>query len=412
MGVRLTLIIVALWVLGCGEADEPLPSDFGLEPDSRPDLASPPDMKAPPLDKKVTPPLDKKVTPPPDKKITPPPDKKITPDKAPPPDKGAPPPLKIHLSPTGKDSRDGKTLKTAILTLARAQQIIAGLKPKGEVQVHIAPGTYQGQKVIWTYTDPALKIRFMPLGGGKVRPIFDGCLTKTSCPGGTWFILKHSKGERTNLHFEYVQVQNYHTAISLNGDRNSTKTSNSHNRIYGCYFYNIGNVYNPALNYSTAAVRLVNSDDNVIGNTHFINIINTKSAGLIHAIYAAHLSDRNQILGNRFKNNSGDPVRLRDFSNFNVIKNNKFIKVGVYAGYTDWYCNHDIYTNCTKKGPECASWENQFRDNLLDGTYACAKLGTFKYFQGDTAKGCAPPKSGAKRLYTSGNKSTAKPCTN
>ena len=342
---------------------------------------------------------------------------KSTPDAAlhdatgPKPDAGKPPPLLIYMAPAGKDANDGSSPAKAILTLGRAQQLIAAMKTHREVQIHIAPGTYRGQKVVWTHTMPAHKIRFMPQGGGKTRPVFDGCIAPGSCPGGTWLILKHSKGQKTNLHFDYIQVQNYHTAISLNGDRNAANTSNSHNRIYGCYFANIGNVFNPKLNPSTAAVRLVNSDDNLIANNHFVDIINKSSAGLLHAIYAAHLSDRNKILRNRFKNNSGDPVRLRDFSNYNIINENKFIKSGIYAGYTDWYCNHDIYTNCTKKGPECASWENQFRDNLLDGTYACAKLGTFKYFQGDKAKGCSPPKAGAKRLYTSGNKYTAKPCT-
>jgi hypothetical protein len=48
-------------------------------------------------------------------------------------------------------------------------------------------------------------------------------------------------------------------------------------------------------------------------------VVNTESAGLIHSLYIAHMSDRNLIRANRFKNNSGDPVRLRDFSNDNTI---------------------------------------------------------------------------------------------
>ncbi len=332
------------------------------------------------------------------------------------PDAAVAKPLQIYLSPKGSDKSSGTSPGKPILTLARAQQVIAALKPQTDVEVRIAPGTYHGQKVAWTYTMPGHKIHFMTLKGDKTRPVFDGCLEqnpkdlKKGCPGGTWFTLKHAKGQKTNLHFYYIRVQRYQTAISLNGDRNSPKTSNGNNRVYGCYFYKIGNVFNNALKPSTAAVRLVNSTYNYIGNNHFINIINSKSAGLLHALYIAHLSSHNQIIGNKFSANAGDPVRLRDFSNYNQIRKNNFIKSGIAAGYTDWYCNHDIYTNCTKKGPECPSWENQFRDNTLNGNYACQPLAAFKYFQGDTAKGCAPPAKGAKRLYTSGNVKP-KPCS-
>lgn len=206
-------------------------------------------------------------------------------------------------------------------------------------------------------------------------------------------------------------MQRYQTAISLNGSRNAAGTSNSHNRIYGCYFHQIGSGFNPALAPSTAAVRLVNSDDNEIVNSHFVSIVNATKCGLLHAIYAAHMSDRNQIRGNRFESGCGDPVRLRDFSNDNVIRNNTFKKIGVAAAYTDWYCDHEVNTACTKPTPECPSWDNQFRDNTLDGDWSCKALGVFKYFQDDTTKGCSPPSAGAKRLYTSGNTKTAVPCS-
>jgi hypothetical protein len=332
-------------------------------------------------------------------------------------DSGPTAPLRIYLSTQGKDINDGLTTATSIKTLGRAQAIIAAAKPQVDVEVRIAPGTYYGDKVSWTTTMPSHTITFMPLAGGKQRPIFDGCLSakppnpKTGCPGGTWFKLSHSKGQKTNLHFEYIRVRRYQTAISLNGARNAANTSNSHNRIYGCYFDNIGNNFNTTLAASTAAVRLVNSNDNVIANTHFVSIINASKCGLLHAIYAAHMSDRNQISNNRFASGCGDPVRLRDFSNNNVIKNNTFEKIGVNAAYTDWYCDHEVNTACTKPTPECPSWENQFRDNVLDGDWSCNALGVFKYFQDDKTTGCSPPSLGAKRLYTSGNTKTPVPCS-
>jgi hypothetical protein len=322
-------------------------------------------------------------------------------------------PLRIYMAANGNDSRDGSSKSKAIKTLQRAQAILVAKNPTRDVEIRIAPGTYYGQTVVWTFSMPNHEVKLMPRDDDKNRPVFDGCLeagaTPSSCPGGQWFTLKHSRGQRTNLHFSYIQVQNYGTAISFNGNRNDEKKSNGGNTIYGCYFKRIGNIFNPSLSPATAAVRLVNSDDNTIANNHFIDIVNTKSAGLIHSLYIAHMSDRNVIRANRFKDNSGDPIRLRDFSNDNQITDNKLTKVGT-AGYSEWYCDHEARTDCTKPAPECSSWNNAFRNNTLDGDYACQPLRGFVYDQDDTTAGCTKP-SGAKRLSTSGNTKTNTPCS-
>lgn len=321
------------------------------------------------------------------------------------------PPLQLFMDPAGDDANDGLSLATPVLTLSRVHAILVDLAPDREVEVRIAPGTYRGQTVVWRHTMPGHRIRFMPRDDDRTRPVFDGCLASGDCPGGTWLTLRHTGGEETNLHFEYIRVQRYGTAISLNGDRNAEAASNGSNRIYGCYFDRIGNVFEPSLAPSTAAVRLVNSDDNEIANNHFVDVINTTSGGLIHAIYVAHMSDRNRIERNRFARSTGDPVRLRDYSNGNVVNDNRFIKVGTTAGYTDWYCDHDARSDCTKPAPECPSWNNQFRDNTLDGDWSCGPLGVWHYFQDETTTGCSPPAAGAHRVRTSGNVQTTTPCS-
>jgi hypothetical protein len=250
----------------------------------------------------------------------------------------------------------------------------------------------------------------MPAADDKNRPVFDGCNTPTTCVSEATFVIPASSGQGTNLHFSYLAFRRYRTAISLEGNRNTPTASNGRNRVYGCVFEDIGNAHAPGLATSTAAIRLVNSDDNTIENNHFVDILNATDGGLLHAIYLAHGSDRNTIARNRFVNNSGDPVRLRDFSNGNQITGNTFIKVGTNAGYTDWYCDHDARTDCTKRAPECPSWSNQFRDNELDGTAACAPLKPFVYFQDETTTGCTRP-AGAVRLSTSGNTQSARPCS-
>ena len=318
-------------------------------------------------------------------------------------------PLVLYVSTNGSDQRSGGDPENAFLTLMAVQSRLEDSQPRRPVRIEIAPGIYEGQRINWRFIMPNHGIEFTRPDGATERPVFDGC-TDDACAGGTWFTLRHSSGEPTRLSFNYLEVRNYQTALSFNGNRNDEDASNGQNRIFGCYFRNIGNISNPELDPSTAAVRLVNSDDNVITNNHFVHIINTRSAGLIHALYIAHMSDRNSILRNRFVDNSGDPVRIRDYSNDNVINDNRFYEAGIEAGYTDWYCDHDARDDCTKPSPECPSWNNQFRDNLLDGNYQCDPLGTFHYFQDDETTGCSPPTPDARRLRTSGNERPDPPC--
>ncbi len=399
--LKMVTIFVVLFVLcSCGEQDPPVlnstpdmgvpdsPADTDLE--DVPDLEDAPDLEDVPDFEDV-------------------PDLEPDADPEPEPEPEPTGPYVLWLAPDGSDSNAGSE-DAPLLTLNRAHEILSNDQPDRDVIIKIKPGTYRGQKVVWTYTHPVHTIQFTRPTPDDERPIFDGCLSASDCPGGTWFQLRHSAGEETNLDFNYIRVRNYTTAISLNGDRNAEANSNGSNRIFGCYFERIGNVFNASAPTSTAAVRLVNSDDNLIRNNHFVDVVNLSSGGLIHAIYAAHMSDRNKIENNRFEGSTGDPVRLRDFSNNNTITGNRFTKVGVYAGYTDWYCDHDARTDCTKTTPECPSWQNQFRDNTLDGNWTCSPLGTFHYFQDDSTTGCSAP-AGAVRLRTSGNTQTATPCT-
>jgi hypothetical protein len=320
-------------------------------------------------------------------------------------------PMRIYLDPGGDDQNNGQSSEQAVLSLTRVNTLLTELQPRRPVEVVIGLGTYFGQRVNWTYIMPNHGVTFTRPEGVDDRPIFDGC-RDDACLGGTWFQIQSSIGEPTRLSFLHLRIQNYGTAMSFNGNRNDAGASNGGNRVYGCYFSRIGNISNPELNPSTAVIRFVNSDDNVVANSHFVDIINTRSSGLLHSLYIAHMSDRNRIERNRFVRNSGDPVRLRDFSNDNIINDNRFIQSGIEAGYTDWYCDHDARDDCTKPEPECPSWNNQFRNNELDGDYLCGQLGTFHYFQGEDTTGCAPPTPDSRRLRTSGNEHITPSCQN
>lgn len=310
--------------------------------------------------------------------------------------------FELFLAPDGSDSSDGRTLETPILTIGRAQQILAQVAPLSDMRIWVLPGRYYGQKVSWTYTSPERRIIFEAFDSEAPKPVFDGRSEEGEFLGGTWLRLRFAGGRHTNLEFRNLRFENYQTAISLDGDRNDIFGFNGGNVISGCYFFRIGNVFNPALKYSTAVIRLVNSKDNLIENNDFVEAINVKSGALLHAIYAAHLSDENHIVQNRFIDNSGDPVRIRDFSNGNLIEDNVFIRAGA-DGYSEWYCDQDTRTDCTKPTPECPSWDNQFRYNLLVSAWGGGAIGTWKLHQGDSTSGCAPPTESSRRVRTVGN---------
>jgi len=316
--------------------------------------------------------------------------------------------MKIYLAPDGDDTSDGSSPNASILTLNRAQQIVGAAAANQDVEIRIAPGIYYNQSVVWTFTMANHTITFMPLNDDGVRPVFEACKdTDPSDCQSWWFRLNVQDGNPTNIHFEYIRVEHYLEGISFNGNRDDFAKSNSHNRIYGCYFYQMGNKHHPSSDNAYAVVRLKNSDYNLVRNNHFVECENTNGAGLLHALYLAHNADHNEIRKNRFYVQSGDAVRLRDYSNDNDIEENTFIKVGNNAGYTDWYCTG---VNCTKPTPECPSWDNEFRDNVLDGDYGCAEMSTWELFQSDDAAGCTTPTMSSVRLATSGNTKTATPC--
>ena len=110
-----------------------------------------------------------------------------------------------------------------------------------------------------------------------------------------------------------------------------------------------------------------------------------------------------------FKNVSGDAIRVRDYGYGNVIVENRISKAGATA-YSEWFCDAANLSACTK-ADECWSWENQFRDNLLDGSYDCTPLRVWTYLQRNRPANCTRPDRGADRLHTSGNTQTSAPCS-
>lgn len=300
-------------------------------------------------------------------------------------------PFKIFLSSSGNDHNEGVVSTLPIKTLVRAQDVIRAYDPDKPIEIHISQGTYFSQSVVWTYTN-GHSITFTPINYSNERPVFDG--------GGidTWFKLSKSNGAPSNVKFRYIKVQNYNTAMSFNGNRNYLDAWNAGNELYGMYFYRIGGKYSNST-FSTAAVRFVNSSNNSIVNSHFVNILNdSEYASAIHAIYFAHYSSENEVLRNRIVRVNGDPIKVRDESNYNYIAENRFYSSGREAFYQEWYCNQDVRSDCTKVSGECPSIGNEFRNNALYSGYSSAVKGFTLREDGHYCGSLPSP-----RLKTSGN---------
>lgn len=265
----------------------------------------------------------------------------------------------LYLAPGGDDSNSGSTAAAPISTLQQAHKILQRDKPTGSINILILPGHYKQQTVYWTFENKqSLQIRAADLN--SARPIFDGM-----GESHTWFRLKRRDGRDSQLHMQHLQIQNYATAISLEGNRAKKVQYHRGNIIEAMVFKQIGGNFHRG-GYSVAALRAVNSRNNIIRHCQFSDILNTnKDRSHIHAIYLAHHSSNNQISHNSFSNIHGDPIRVRDQSNENHIAHNSFSGSGYRAYFSDWYCDKQLRENCTKPGQEQPSIGNSFVFNQM-----------------------------------------------
>ncbi|HKR02897.1 MAG TPA: hypothetical protein VJT09_19620 [Pyrinomonadaceae bacterium] len=325
----------------------------------------------------------------------------------------------LYMSTSGKDSNNGLTPGTPVKTLRAVQKILHATRPNGlseDVEVRIGYGTYHGQTVSWDYYSPNHTITFMPIdyayAGSPNRPVFDGNSAEE------WFFKLIAKdGKPTNIRFHYLRIQKYVPGgIIFRGDRNDFSKWNGHNEIYGCYFYRIGNKGTTSATFGYAAVDLVNSDHNTIDNSHFTYIRNNSpNESHIHALYVAHNSSDNIARRNRYYKINGDPIKVRDYSNFNTFDGDgtdDYELTGKTAFYQDWYCmDTKLSSRCPKttgetctKAVECPSYENRFRFNKLECGHSGRDISVFRYFPADPTcnpPGCPPPPG--VRLHTAQN---------
>ena len=293
--------------------------------------------------------------------------------------------LVIFLDPRGSDSFDGLSERTPVASLQEAIRIAELLSDKGVslVRVSVAAGEYRGQAVKASGNMAGLRIAVTAADPNQSRPRFNGVPH-----GGTWLDVRSATGEPPTFMISWLEIANYETAINLAGDRNNRERSNSGNEIRNNVFTNIGQIARPGALPSTAVIRLVNADDNVIASNRFVHIVNLEGCARLHSIYVAHDSTGNEISDNVFEDSCGDAIRFRDGSHSNLVKNNTFIDAWAKAPVSDWYCDSRGRNDCTKATPECPSM-----NNVLDGNLVVARHLTptpsFWAFGEDVRRNCA-----------------------
>jgi hypothetical protein len=327
---------------------------------------------------------------------------------------------RLYLSSTGSDANDGKTVATAVRTVARAQQLLKALAPTNDVEIRIKQGTYVAPQTDWDFFVPGRTVSFMPIdyevgedaSGIAGRPVLRGNGT-----AGVWLHVRLPAGHpggATNLRFYYLHVERYSSGgLVLNGGvttnasglRVPASAGLNHNTVYGMMFLDLGSKHAPAsAGYSGLTPQ--NSSDNYIRNNHFVRLENTgDDAALVHGIYLAHWSRRNTVVSNRFESISGAPMRVRNDSNDNNISGNVFERTGQRSHYDEWFCDAPCVANNPGHPRECASHGNVFHHNDIRSGYTGGDISVWALQPPgiDYPGGAGCHNAGQWRLRTYGN---------
>jgi hypothetical protein len=268
----------------------------------------------------------------------------------------------IYLSFSGNDNNDGLTAKKSVASLQRALYVANSLSLNNldKVKILVGEGVYLKQSAVTQGLSDGGVLEIRPLDANKPRPKFDG-----GGVGDTWLRIKIARGFPSKIGVYGLEIVNFETAISIDGSRNDKNMWNGENIIRNNIFMNIGQIARDGAKPSTAAIRLVNSDRNIIFRNKFINIRNSERCSLLHAIYVAHDSTDNVIESNIFDSGCGDAIRFRDSSHRNIVKDNTFRDAWDKAPVSDWYCDGGNREDCTKSAGECPSLNNVVDSNKI-----------------------------------------------
>lgn len=300
--------------------------------------------------------------------------------------------LTLYVAPNGNDSNSGTEQAQPLQTLKRALALYESSEGIGHTRIVIATGIYKGERVKIKRLSSPLTIE----GDTNNRPVFLGT------GDGTWLMVDSSEGKILDLSIVGIEVRDYQSAISLNGDRRHPERWLGGVRILQNKFVSIGSLregQRPA----TAAIRLVNARSNLIRDNEFERIRNLVSCGGMHSIYMASMSSDNQVIGNRFVDGCGDTIKVRDESNANRVEKNRFERQEGASFFLDSFCDKQIRDDCTKPEGECPSWGNVFDHNFIGGLgNTNKKTVTARKIASDLSTICPPPPLDQIRIRDTG----------
>jgi hypothetical protein len=314
----------------------------------------------------------------------------------------------VYMSASGSDTSDGLSPQTGVYSLVRVQQVLRQQGPATDVEVRVAAGTYTAPAMSdWRFYIPGHTVSFLPAGWNvgdpapASRPVFQNQKKADGTyPGGYWFQPRLPTdpadpmygGGTSGLRFYYLQVQYYNAGgLSIFGDSERDTVDERYdppmyqrgsaglngNTVYGMLFTHLGNKWGGG-GYGWGAVVLTNSSDNVMDNNLFINVENSSpDGGYIHGAYITHFSADNKVTNSKFNHVSGDPVKVRDRSNFTTVEYNQFIDSGRNSYYRGEFCDRQCAIDNPGTDRQCASYHNRFFNNDLVSGYGGATIPTW-----------------------------------
>ena len=303
----------------------------------------------------------------------------------------------VYVAPNGNDSRSGLSPAEAVVTLERAEGVVKAGNPATNVEIRIAPGVYVAPTTRWDTFINGYTISFLPLSYAYTgslppdgRPVFRsdgtaGYWMWASLPAG------HPGGD-TRLRFYYLEITGYGAGglaivgptATVNGLKRPVGQGMNGNTVYGMKFHRMGTAHS-ADSVGYGGLVTWNSRNNSIRNNHFDYLENSApDGGLIHGIYLAHGSSGNLISNNSFRWITGGPVRVRNDSNGNQVRENTFTRTSVspVGFFSEWSCDQACATQYSQP-LECGSHGNVFEYNTLYTGYDGNWLPTWHRKPGD-----------------------------
>jgi len=255
----------------------------------------------------------------------------------------APVDVTLYLSVDGRDDANGDA-DSPLRTLSGARDRLAQTDSE-TATILVRPGTYRETATVDWSSVPQSKVTIQRASGTE-RPVFDG----SQVTGKAQYWVDTHGGPALDVWG--MLVRNYQTG----GLRLDTDGNHVRNMI----FEKIGNRHKPG-GPGYAAVHMLGSSNNSVINNVFRDLENDDCGGCVHALYIANDSDGSVITGNRISDVIGDPIRLRNGTDGNVISDNEFSRSG---GRGD---NRAFVSFWVFRDTEVCGGGNLVTDNRYDG---------------------------------------------